>query len=207
MIKLLRTLLCIGVFSFGLLSTANAALEMRLGGLAVYDTDLNITWLSDANYAKTSGYNADGRMEWWQAKAWAENLNVGGVSGWRLPTTDTSCMPLIYCTASEMGHLFYNELGGTEGSSIWFSADPDLALFTNLQIAHYWFGTESPDPGVAWFFGFGDGSQTLDFSYYYLFAWPVHDGDVGLIPEPEIYAMMSIGLLAVFGFGRLRQQS
>ena len=31
---------------------------------AYYDTALNITWLADANYAKTSGYDADGLMNW-----------------------------------------------------------------------------------------------------------------------------------------------
>ena len=28
----------------------------------IYDSDLGITWLQDANYAETSGYDADGRM-------------------------------------------------------------------------------------------------------------------------------------------------
>ena len=34
---------------------ANAALLSRAGGQAYYDDVLNITWLGDANYAKTSG--------------------------------------------------------------------------------------------------------------------------------------------------------
>lgn len=55
MIKLLKTLLCCGVFSVGLLANASAALETRLSGLAVYDTDIDITWLANADYAKTSG--------------------------------------------------------------------------------------------------------------------------------------------------------
>lgn len=39
-------------------------------------------------------------------------------------------------------------------------------------------------------------------------VWAVHDGDVAaLIPEPQTYAMMLAGLLAIFGFVRLRQQS
>lgn len=49
MFKFLRILLSIGVLLLGVLSTANAALEMRLGGLAYYDTELNITWAADAN--------------------------------------------------------------------------------------------------------------------------------------------------------------
>ncbi|MEI7466273.1 MAG: hypothetical protein WCJ87_13080, partial [Burkholderiales bacterium] len=74
---------------------AQALLVDRGSGM-LYDTALNVTWLQDANYAKTSGYcnapgncsNAQGRvgaMTWTQANAWANNLNYGGYSsGWRL---------------------------------------------------------------------------------------------------------------------------
>ena len=40
---------------------------------AYYDTELDITWLADANYAKTSGHDADGQMNWMNANAWAAN--------------------------------------------------------------------------------------------------------------------------------------
>jgi len=208
MINLLRIILCIGVFSLGLLSTANANLEARPGGM-VYDTDLNITWLSDANYAKTSGYDADGRMSWSEANTWAASLDVKGITGWRLPTTDTVCGPSYNCTLSEMGHLFYDELSGTVGNSILASVDLDLALFSNIQSDYYWSGTElAPFPDSAWLFNFNSGGQFAALKDDNLYAWAVYDGDVALlIPEPEMYAMMSLGLLAMFGFGRLRQQS
>lgn len=70
---------------------AQAALMDRGGGL-IYDTVLNVTWLQDANYAKTSGYDADGRMSWGAANTWAANLvfhdSVRNVdySDWRLAT-------------------------------------------------------------------------------------------------------------------------
>ena len=60
---------------------ANAALVERLGGLAYYDTDADLTWLADANYAFTSGYDADGRMTLADANAWVANLNIAGVTG------------------------------------------------------------------------------------------------------------------------------
>ncbi len=53
---------------------------------------LKITWLKDANYAKTSGYGADGGMDWSAANAWAAGLgyfdSVRNVTwtDWRLPT-------------------------------------------------------------------------------------------------------------------------
>ncbi len=30
----------------------------------IYDSDLGITWLQDANYTQASGYDLDGRMNW-----------------------------------------------------------------------------------------------------------------------------------------------
>jgi hypothetical protein len=66
--------------------TAQATLIDRGGGL-IYDTVLNITWLQDANYAMTSGYDADGMMTWYEAVAWADQLVYGGYGDWRLPHT------------------------------------------------------------------------------------------------------------------------
>ena len=53
----------------------------------LYDDILNVTWLSNANYAKTSGYDADGRMTLNDAKNWASNLSYGGYNDWRLPNS------------------------------------------------------------------------------------------------------------------------
>lgn len=72
-------------------AVSSAALVDRGGGL-IYDNTLDVTWLQDANYAKTSGYDADGLMNWSSAKAWASGLDyydsVRQVSytDWRLPT-------------------------------------------------------------------------------------------------------------------------
>ncbi|MBL8500649.1 MAG: hypothetical protein JNL77_08740 [Nitrosomonas sp.] len=66
------------------------------------NTDIDITWLADADYAKTSGYDADGVMNWPDAKAWVAGLSIGGITGWRLPTADTSCSG-YNCSNNEMG--------------------------------------------------------------------------------------------------------
>jgi hypothetical protein len=70
---------------------AQATLHDRGGGL-VYDDFLNVSWLQDANFAKTSGFDADGAMGWQQAMDWAAGLNYHDSvrnttwSDWRLPT-------------------------------------------------------------------------------------------------------------------------
>jgi hypothetical protein len=137
---------------------SHAALVSRLAGQAIYDTDLDITWLANTNFAadelsdtrvaeiisatgSIDGHtlaDADfekdvagvysGRMTWLGATAWVDQLDFGGIIDWRLPDTlqpDTSCdlqgapgSRGFNCTGSELGHLFYNELGGTAGQSI-----------------------------------------------------------------------------------------
>lgn len=67
----------------GISMSANAALLDRGNGM-LYDTVLNVTWLQDANYAKTSGHDDDGLMSLIEARNWAENLVFGGTTNWRL---------------------------------------------------------------------------------------------------------------------------
>lgn len=108
---------------------AQAQLFDRGGGL-IYDSVQNITWLADANYAKTSGYDEDGRMNWNEANAWVGGLAIHDAvrnvtySDWRLPTlTDlgapgcnysysgSDCGFNVDTTSSELAGLFYGALG------------------------------------------------------------------------------------------------
>lgn len=179
--------------------SAHATLIDRGGGL-IYDADLNITWLADANYGAGSLYDngtidrpstTDGRMTWDNAMAWAADLTyydtVRAVtySDWRLPTTlqpDPSCstaFPLVgyNCSGSEMGHLFYQELGGTAKQSILTSTDGDLALFQNIQEADYWSATQdiTAFQQPPWAFGFFSGVQTHDAPHLAVHAWAVRN--------------------------------
>lgn len=192
--------LALGLFS----SAAQAALEGRdLNGSAdsfeaYYDTDLNITWLADAN--------VNGRSTWADALTWAANLSfTDGVSvydNWRLPITsqpDASCgiqgqvSSGYSCTGSEMGHLFYNELGGVAGLSILSSSDPDLAQFNNLQANLYWSGSGF-NRRRAWVFNFDGGYQGAGFKFNGYYALAVSPGDVAAVPEAQTYALMLAGL-------------
>ena len=104
------------VLAFSLSTGAQASLVARDGGM-VYDTVNNITWAADANLAQTSGYDADGKMTWANAVAWAEQLTLGGFTDWSLPTT----VPAVYGynqKGSQLGDLFYNQLGGVSNTSL-----------------------------------------------------------------------------------------
>ncbi len=126
----------------------------------IYDSTLNITWLSDMNSAKTCDYSgagvgANGLMTWAAATDWANNLVYGGVNDWRLPTlnpSDATCssssnpgggFPLQYggfnCTSAELSHLFITDLGNKANENVVNPAGDtavqiaNLALFSNLE--------------------------------------------------------------------------
>lgn len=179
---------------------ATAALIDRGGGL-IYDTDLNITWLADANYAYTSGYDTqdatDGLMTHAYAMNWAAQLTYGGFTDWRLPTTlqpDSTCANHYAfgdggwnCTGSEMGHLFYNELGGVagNGTNIEIFHNANYNLFSNLTSDQYWSATSvATITTYAWQFYFGGGNQYVQGKAGAIRAMAVHPGDIGATTVP-----------------------
>lgn len=82
-LKMMAIVLASGVLTA---PAANATLIDRGNGM-IYDDANNLTWLADINYAKTSGFDADGRMNWFDAVAWASGVSYGGFDDWRLPST------------------------------------------------------------------------------------------------------------------------
>jgi hypothetical protein len=165
---------------------AQAALE-DLGNGVIKDTDLNIEWLADANYSQTSGYNTTGLMTWNAAEKWVDQLNVGGYSDWRLPTTD------------EFSHLFYDELDGVVNNRIYdIHNNANFALFSNIQSgvlqdgSRYWTATPTSDVAIHSTFSFKNGLDFTDNGSVGRYAMAVHSGS--LVPEPETYAMMLAGL-------------
>ncbi len=179
---------------------------------AFYDTDLNITWLSDANYALTSGTDndgpIDGLMTWQKANAWAASVTFGGYTDWRLPTTTQNTSCIRTCTDSEMGHLFYTELGNT-----YMDNSVNLGQFENvdaiapghgLATNQFWSAT-AKNASYAFVFNMHDGFQgTINYAststrYH---AMLVRVGDV---PEPETYAMLLAGLGVMGAVARRRQ--
>ncbi|MFZ5702697.1 MAG: DUF1566 domain-containing protein [Pseudomonadota bacterium] len=195
----------------GPLATAQAILIDSGYGL-IYDDDLNITWLQDANFALTSGYDSDGRMTWDEANAFLAAMNTGSVgnfgqTGWRLPTTaDQSCIgdPLspTSCAGNEFVHLYYSELGNA------ISAFTNAGPFINLQPWEYWTGTEdSTDPARAWDFGFSNGTQYPNTKDHHFFTLLVHDGNIASVPEPSTLFLVAGGLVLMVLMNRGREKS
>jgi len=142
----------------GVAFSAEAVLIDRGGGM-IYSTAMDVTWLQDANYAKTSSYDADGLMTWNDAMTWAGTLSYGGYEDWRLPTFDEN-NPDRYdgSLLHEMAYLYAVEL---ENYNYMLE---HTGPFTNLPPSGpggewiepwYWTGTlDSLDATRAWRFDF-----------------------------------------------------
>jgi Protein of unknown function (DUF1566)/PEP-CTERM motif len=154
---------------------------------AFYDTDLDITWLRNAN--------VNGLMNWDTAVAWAAGYSLDVDSDWRLPTRD-GC----FRCSSERVHLRSVELGNPIGSL------PNTGGFQNLQSSVYWSGTEYSDPSLAWGTNMlGEGEGLYGYKLTPAYAMAVRNGDVLAMPEPETYALMLAGLASLALARRLRR--
>ncbi len=159
-------------------------------------------------------------MDWDTAKTWANNLNVNGITGWRLPTmvdtgapgcdeayTGTDCGYNVQTGSaattvySEMASLFYDTLGNlgySDTSANW--PQPGWGLtntgpFSNLQSDDYWSGLEYAS--YVWDFNFDLGSQDYTQKTYNLYALAVHPGNVNVVPVPATLWLFGSGLLGL----------
>jgi hypothetical protein len=204
-----KTLLALALIaSAAVTGTAQASLVDRGNGL-IYDTDLNVTWLANANLAASNtfgvaGIGADGRMTWFTAQSWIAGMDAAnylGYSDWRLPTSPNLASNTgTNQTSSELGHLFGIELGLQGVNSITTTHNANYNLFSNIQNYVYWSGTESA-PLYAWFFNATDNFQHSDgYKFFTLNAWAVRSGDVAAVPVPGAAWLFGSGLFGLLGF-------
>ena len=199
------------VVAFFLISNASHAGLIDRGNGMIYDDVTNLTWLQDANYARTSNYqgrgvDAYGRMDWAAAMRWASNLEFGGYDDWRLPTT----LPAITgfsITSSELGYMYfvnlqnkavyanglYNVLGaGLKNTGPFMFANRDTAYWTSTNAP----GTFQEDAFILHTtLGLQAGSDKIRNTSD---VWAVREGDIAAtIPEPStsVLFLLSLGIL------------
>lgn len=161
---------------------AQATLLDRGGGL-IYDDVLDVTWLQDANYAKTSGFDADGRLNWSAANAWAAGLSyfdsVRSVtySDWRLPfVTDTGSSGCNYAfSGTDCGYNVQTASGGTVYSELAYMYYVNLGLHAPVNPD----GSSRTDWGI---YGNGTCNGTNCSSF--------GQNDVGLVGQPAVLRVL-----------------
>ena len=180
-------LVLFAVFSIFTVS-AHAALELRgtdsNGNQLIYDTDLNITWYDYVTPSST----------WWTQDNWASSLmvNLGGTvyDDWRLPKQYQSRPSGYYpqcfgynCTETEMGHLYYTELGNPAYGPLTYKGP-----FINLSGSTWSQTSFIYDSTRQLTFNFNTGSQGMRYvgDDFYYGGLAVRDGDVAapVVPEP-----------------------
>lgn len=206
------------IFILSVLPLVSSAALINRGNGLIYDEVKNLTWLQDTDYAHTTGYTGVrlvdsfgrvsnsvdpyGRMTWAQTKIWADELQYGGYDDWRLPTT-TPERSGFYLTDSELGYMFYVNLGNSGAFLDGVYNDShgllNKGMFNMPDGPNYWTSTAARGTyeEQAWVFvtsiGFQGTTSTDNGSVFN--AWAVRDGDVASVPEPSGIVLMLSGLL------------
>jgi MYXO-CTERM domain-containing protein len=158
--------------------SAAAELHDRGHGL-IYDSARGITWLQDANYARTSGFDADGQMNLAVARSFANNLVYSGFDDWLLPRVHSGSYEHDLETLLEVSLL--NPHNGT-------TPLPNPGPFVNFETQiGYWHPGAGAWSTQTWYWIYDDPWQSHGHYYgelggYYI-PWPIRLGDVqGQIP-------------------------
>jgi hypothetical protein len=187
----------------------NNTLVASPDGQIIHDQALDIYWLANANLAATNTFgiqqglnpnpkdptyiniNPDGSMNYATAVAWIGAMNAQdylGHDNWRLPIT-TGGGAAYYVTGSgvgdefqgsEMGELYYTELGAKAGGTVLLPTTATEGPFNDFQPYYYWSGTQTAAPHANGnghgTFSFGSGFQSANINTNHMYVIPVFDG-------------------------------
>lgn len=138
---------------------------------AYYDKTLNITWLADVGAVKNSPFAAHYGTDiaplafWFDALSWLAQLQVGGVSGWRLPS-QAEFQSMYFTTLGHTSNVLaetgpflnfgtYRPNNDWVGAYLWTSTvvggTPTNPLIRTFGIDGYGWNFAAPgNPNIAW---------------------------------------------------------
>jgi len=209
--SLLLRYMTVFLLSFYVMTSSQASL-IDVGNGMVYDNDIDLTLLKDMNYSMTSGYDPDGLMTWQEALVWVDQLNFGGFDDWRLPSVAPCFDNQTLCPGlGELGHIYFDELGGTLDSVPDGIPVENLSIFDNVMDTIYWAGPEydccsTGESTHAWWYSVLKGAQDttplFDNEYIELHAWAVRNGSPVSVPVPGGIWLFASGLFVMTGMVR-----
>jgi hypothetical protein len=185
---------------------ANAPTIPAADGQTIYDPNLKVTWLADANLAATqtfgvSNINKSGSMDYATALRWVAAMNKAdngagylGHNNWQLPTApskDASCARTgrhgesfgFHCSGSALGSLYYGSLGIREPNTAVRMPSNSVGPFKDFQPYLYWSGSAAADPKQGFVtFSFNSGFQGANVPLNYLYALPMIKGKLAGTP-------------------------
>jgi len=199
---------------------------------AYYDTVLDITWLADANYAQTRGYDADGLMNLSAANQWIDSLNNAnhlGTSLWRLPGvvgeggldcfsfSGSDCGWNVTTDDSELASLYFITLAnlsavapdrttncdvGFGASDCFTNSGPFQNVMGDFPSSPYW----AVSSAFAYQFAFESGYQDTAHPNNDQYVWVVMDGDIAasVVPVPAAAWLFGSALAGLAGIRRYR---
>ena len=190
-------------------------------------------WATNLDYDLTYNINASYNVIWkdiaWRLGRTVDGKSIKGFEGDPDSDGHYNYTHGYNLANSEMGHLFYTELGNkgyqnTDGTwntdTIEFIASPDIIPqgpnflqntgdFDNLKASWYWSDTkysESTGRHRAWYFNMFNGQQGWDGNFGG-YGMAVRAGQVSAtnpVPEPSTLLLMGVGLLGLAGYSRKR---
>ena len=232
--KRFSAVLVTGLFFLTMTGLAQAALT-TIGTATYGGSDYNLIYYDNNNGNSVIWLDySNARTNWTAQKAWAAGLdsslsyNINPVytvawddAAWRLPDTvdglyvwgyDGTTTAGYKITTSEMGHLYYTELGnlgyydtsGNAPQSGW--GLNNTGDFDNLIASWYWSGTEyANSPDLAWDVTMYSGYQGHTYKSSNGYGLAVRSGQVSAVPIPGAIWLLGSGLAGGVALGRRRK--
>ncbi len=227
----------VGVMLLFFVTEFSQAALTKIGSVTFAGSDYNLIWDNDNNGRSLVWLDyISNNSDWASQKFWANGLNQyltykiepaytisWNDDNWRLPYTVDGVEDIGYngtttagwnITSSEMGHLYYEELGNLgflDTSGIEIPPDDygllNTGIFDNLIPTRLWSDTEySHSLDMAWYFNMSEGDQYAFFKDFSSGGLFVRSGDVSSVPIPSAMYILGSGLIGVVGIMRRFQK-